>query len=201
MIITIDGPSGVGKGTLARKIAEVYGYPYLETGALYRLVAFAYGDFPPGKEELIDFLQKTNFSTLTGDLYTEKVGAAASNLAKRQDVREALFRFQRAFIQQHAKGVVLDGRDCGTVIAPQAERKIFLTASLEERAHRRFAQLKEKGSVEDFGVILAQLEKRDAQDRSRVLSPLVPAEDAFILDTSALSKEAVFEKALFFLKN
>ncbi len=205
MIITIDGPSGVGKGTLSKKLAAYLNYAYLDTGLLFRAVAFLLKDpkiIEVHSEKAKKMIQSLDVDSLPVDqLRTEKISQLASQFGAIPFVRENLLIFQRHYISQHKEGVVLDGRDCGTVIAPEAQKKIFLTASTAERATRRYEELKERNRAEDFNKVLHDLTERDRRDQERQVSPLKPAHDAFILDTTGLSIDQVFEKALFFIKS
>ena len=198
MIIAVDGPTASGKGTLARAIAAHFALPYLDTGLLYRAVgrqvqlagtapdseaaALAAADFP---DELL----------ADPELRSEAIGGFASRISIHPKVRAALLERQRAFAQQ-AGGAVLDGRDIGTVICPDAEVKLFVTASLDARADRRFAEMQGQGRDMTREDIRAQIERRDARDISRKDAPLKPAPDAFILDTTALDKDAAIAAAI-----
>lgn len=206
-VIAIDGPAASGKGTLARKLAAELGFAYLDTGALYRCVGKAVldagGDPADGAAAIA--AAKSLQHTLKADdlqdpaLRTDTVGSAASNVAKFAEVRRALFEFQRDFAQtprQGCGGVILDGRDIGTVIAPDADVKLFVTASVEERARRRLAELSGKGIETDFDTVLADMKSRDERDSARDAAPLKPADDAVTLDTSAMDADAVMAKAL-----
>src|SRR5580704_4567575 len=172
MIIAIDGPAASGKGTLARRLASHYALPHLDTGLLYRATAAA----------LIDFHEAR--------LRTREMGEAASVVAALPAVREALIQAQRNFAGRPG-GAVLDGRDIGTVICPQADVKIFVTASPEVRAQRRALELAGRGEKADYAAILADIAKRDARDSGRVAAPLKAAADAALLDTSRLGVDAV----------
>ena len=206
-VLTIDGPSGAGKGTLSQIIARDLGWNFLDSGALYRLTALSAlshkidlasdADLAIVAEHLdIRFDVHTGQVFLEGDdvtrsLRTEQTGAAASRVAAYPAVREALLERQRAF--RATPGLVADGRDMGTVVFPDAELKIFLTASAEERARRRYSQLKESGASVSFEEILSDVVSRDARDRNRSVSPLIPADDAETLDSTHLSIEEVVE--------
>lgn len=206
-VLTIDGPSGAGKGTLSQIIARDLGWNFLDSGALYRLTALSAlshkidlasdADLAIVAEHLdIRFDAHTGQVFLEGDdvtrsLRTEQTGAAASRVAAYPAVREALLERQRAF--RATPGLVADGRDMGTVVFPDAELKIFLTASAEERARRRYSQLKESGASVSFEEILSDVVSRDARDCNRSVSPLIPADDAETLDSTHLSIEEVVE--------
>lgn len=199
MIIAIDGPAGVGKGTLAKRLARHYGLPHLDTGALYRAVGrdvLARGGDPADVGAATDAARALDPKTLDDvALRTERVGAAASVVAAIPEVRAALLDFQRNFARREP-GAVLDGRDIGTVICPEAEVKLFVTASAEVRAERRLRELRERGLAADFDRILAEIRERDVRDSSRSTAPLRPAADAVLLDTSALDIEQAFAAAL-----
>lgn len=209
MIIAIDGPAASGKGTLARRLAQRMGYAYLDTGALYRCVAKAVldaGGNPADEQDALRGAQSlagvlTPQHTQDPALRTDTVGSAASNVAKFPGVRQALFDFQQEFARNPVTdtpvgGVILDGRDIGTVICPNADVKLFVTASVEERAKRRFAELSGKGIKTDFNTVLADMKERDARDSSRDTAPLMAATDAHVIDTSVLSEGEVMERAL-----
>ena len=199
-IVAIDGPTASGKGTLAKKIASHFSLPYLNTGGLYRSVAlYLYKnnlvDFTD-ENEIINILDKVDFSDLENEeLYTENIGFIASKVAPIQEVRKFLFDFQRNFALQPS-GAVLDGRDIGTVICPEARFKFYVTASVEERARRRFKEMQSKGKDTTYETILQQLVDRDKQDSQRKNSPLKMAEDAIEIDTTNLNKDEAFGEVL-----
>lgn len=199
-IVAIDGPTASGKGTLAKKIASHFSLPYLNTGGLYRSVAlYLYKnnlvDFTD-ENEVINILDKVDFSDLENEeLYTENIGFIASKVAPIQEVRKFLFDFQRNFALQPS-GAVLDGRDIGTVICPEARFKFYVTASVEERARRRFKEMQSKGKDTTYETILQQLVDRDKQDSQRKNSPLKMAEDAIEIDTTNLNKDEAFGEVL-----
>jgi CMP/dCMP kinase len=200
LVIAIDGPSASGKGTLAKKLAAHFGLPYLNTGALYRLVAFRVINQkidPQNFEEFIpQLVSNISESDLENEiLFGEDVGSVASIIAKLPKLRAALFDFQRDFVKSE-KGAVLDGRDTTTVIAPDATHKFFVTADVEIRARRRFNQL--QTSYEE---ILAQLKKRDENDLNRKDAPLTIAPDAHVIDNGNLSIEEGFQKILGIILN
>ncbi|MDR1310911.1 MAG: (d)CMP kinase [Burkholderiaceae bacterium] len=197
-VIAIDGPTASGKGTVARILAEKLGFHYLDSGALYRLVALmslrtrtalddeqAVGHLasvlPCRFEEARVFLSGEEVSD---DIRTEEVGNAASRIAELRQVRHALIERQRAFRQ--APGLVADGRDMGTIIFPDAPLKVFLTASVDIRTERRYNQLIEKGFSANMSVLRRDLSERDERDAARPVAPLVPARDALVLDTTRL---------------
>ncbi|MEY3220803.1 MAG: hypothetical protein RIT27_2160 [Pseudomonadota bacterium] len=211
-ILTIDGTSGVGKGTAAATIAQKLGWNLLDSGAIYRALAIAalrqniqldQQDiltqlaknidlrFEAAEGEVTVFLSDQN---ITKDIRSEEAGNAASKIAVFQLVRTALLDRQRAFAQP--KGLVADGRDMGTVVFPEAWLKVFLTASIEERAKRRYKQLKKKGIEASLPDLIHALNERDARDRQRSVAPLQPATDAIIIDTSQLSVNDVINEIM-----
>jgi cytidylate kinase len=198
MIIAVDGPTASGKGTIAKALAAHFGLPHLDTGLLYRAVGrrvFLGGGDPndPG-----DALAATGFpDSMLADpeLRSEETGGYASRVSVHASVRQALYERQRAFATQPA-GAVLDGRDIGTVIAPEAEVKLFVTASLEARAERRWKEMQARGDTRSLAEIEADLGRRDERDRSRAAAPLRAAEDAIVLDTSGLKADAAIAEAI-----
>jgi cytidylate kinase len=198
MIIAVDGPAASGKGTVARALAKHYGLPHLDTGLLYRAVAENVRrlDLDPSKEA--DAVAASNFDDEVLDdpaLRTDEAGQLASIVSAHPLVRAALLQRQRKFAQQEG-GAVLDGRDIGTVIAPDADAKLFVKATPQIRARRRHAELKERGSTLSFDKVLADIRVRDQRDMGRDAAPLVMAADAGILDTSFLSIEAAVKRAI-----
>jgi cytidylate kinase len=202
MIIAIDGPAASGKGTLAQRLAEHFGFAHLDTGGLYRAVALhaleSGGD--PADPAVAEAAAK---QVRAGDLADprlreEPVAHAASVVAAIPAVRQALLAFQRNFARhpQGATGAVLDGRDIGTVICPDADAKFFVTASLEARARRRLKELQEGGEGAIYERVLQDMKNRDARDSQRRTAPLVPADDAIVIDTTALDADAVLAVAL-----
>jgi cytidylate kinase len=195
MIIAVDGPAAAGKGTIARALAAHYGYHFLDTGSLYRMVGLAAlkaGGEPIAPETAIAAaknLDPTSFSD--AELRSETVGAAASIVAVIPQVRAALLDFQRSFARR-APGAVLDGRDIGTVVCPDADAKLFITASPEIRARRRQAEL----GAADYAAILADILSRDERDSKRATAPLVAAKDAVVLDTSEMDIAAAVAAAV-----
>ena len=203
MIIAIDGPAASGKGTIARRLAAHFGLPHLDTGLLYRGVGRIMLDrgFPLDNVEIAAAIaENLDVADLAGEaLRTREAGEAASVVAAHPPVRQALLDLQRAFAAQTG-GAVLDGRDIGTVIAPDAPAKLFVTASPEERARRRFRELVGRGELADeeafYAAVRADIAKRDARDSGRSSAPLVIAPDALVLDTTALGIEEAFAAAL-----
>jgi CMP/dCMP kinase len=199
MIIAIDGPAASGKGTVAKRIAAHYGLRHLDTGALYRAVArdtLAAGGDLKDAAAAAKAASRLDVATLDDpSLRTAGVGEAASQVARHPEVRSVLLSYQRNFAQG-ANGAVIDGRDIGTVICPDADVKLFVTASPEIRAHRRFLELSQSGLAIAEAEVLADIRARDARDRTRGASPLRQAEDAVLLDTTNLDIDAAFRTAL-----
>jgi cytidylate kinase len=200
VIIAIDGPAASGKGTLARRIAAHFGLRRLDTGLLYRAVAKAVldsgGDVnDPGQRRRA--AKALNACALTDEaaLRLPGVGEAASIVAADPQVRGEILAFQRAFAST-TPGAVLDGRDIGTVVCPDADAKLFVTASAEARAERRWKELAANGTDETYEQVLADIRRRDARDSSRAVAPLKPADDAHLLDTTDLDIEAAFRAAV-----
>ena len=212
-VITVDGPSGSGKGTLAQAIAAALGWHLLDSGALYRIIgvmcerrgvdcadeaavaalAQALQIEFAGDAVLVDG------SNLADDIRTEDAGALASKVAHWPAVRDAVLSLQRSLRQ--APGLVADGRDMGTVVFPDAQCKFFLDASAQERAQRRYKQLKNKGLSVSLRGLLEQIQERDARDRGRAVAPLKPAEDAIVIDSTSMSIDAVLERVMTEVKN
>ena len=212
IVITVDGPSGAGKGTLCHALADKLGFDFLDSGAIYRILALA------ALKQQIDFEDETALAELgrrlevkfvpqgnevqvildgenVGDqIRTAQAGQNASKIAIYPKVREALLQRQRDFSSE--KGLIADGRDMGAIVFPHAQIKFFLDASAEERTKRRVKQLQEKGFNANFDEILAEIKERDFRDRNRPIAPLVPAKDAVILDSTHLSIEDVIQQAL-----
>jgi len=199
MIIAIDGPAGSGKGTLGKRLAAHYGYRHLDTGLLYRAVAKALldaGAQPQDEAAAIAAARAFDPAQLEDPaLKTHSIGNVASIVSAIPDVRAALIDFQRKFAAQ-PPGAVLDGRDIGTVIAPQAEVKIFLTASPEERAHRRRREAQARGENPDLAAVLTDIKRRDERDANRAVAPFKPASDAHLLDTTHLDIDAAIRAAI-----
>jgi cytidylate kinase len=199
MIIAIDGPAASGKGTLAKKLAAHYRLPHLDTGLIYRAVANAMlerGQRLDDVQAAVAIAKALDPSTFDdAALKSHRVAEAASHVSAIPQLRTAVLAFQRAF-GRGAGGAVLDGRDIGTVIFPDAEVKIFVTASAETRARRRAAELESAGEAVNFDAILEDIRARDARDISRPIAPLKPAPDAHLLDTTHLDIDAAFRAAL-----
>ena len=202
-VVTIDGPSASGKGELAKSIAHQFNFKLLDSGILYRLFAYFF-NLKLSNEEIalkinndISFkLKKDNFKILnqsddiTNYLRSEDIAKVASMLSSQKEVRESLFQIQRNFYDK--KGLVADGRDMGTVVFKDAKLKIFLTASPEVRAKRRYLELQNRGQEVNMPALIADIKERDLKDSSRELSPLLPADEAHIIDSSDMSLEEVF---------
>ena len=215
-IVTVDGPSGAGKGTLSSMLADAYNWHFLDSGAIYRVLAVAaiHHDIPlddaacltplaTGLDVTFTVTEKGNRVILEGedvsdDIRTEEVGSAASKVAAIPLVREALLRRQRAFGEE-PPGLIADGRDMGTVVFPNAVAKIFLTASAQARAQRRYEQLKAMGKDVKISRLLADIQARDERDRNRNTAPLLAASDALEIDSTAMGIAQVFEKAKDFI--
>ncbi|NMM42220.1 (d)CMP kinase [Pseudoalteromonas arctica] len=213
-VITVDGPSGSGKGTVCRLLADKLGWDVLDSGAIYRVLALAalHHQIALDNEEalvplaanldvqfLVDSQTNAGKVILEGEdvsttIRNEEVGAAASKVAALPRVREALLRRQRAFRTEN--GLIADGRDMGTVVFQDAPLKIYLTASAEERARRRFVELNERGLDVTLSGLLEDIQARDERDMNRAVAPLVPADDAIELDTSELNAQQVFDKVM-----
>ena len=204
-VVTIDGPGGSGKGTLSSLVAAKLGWHLLDSGALYRIVAVS------AQSQAIDLADENTLVAMVADLQiafigdkvdvngsdlsdiirTEETGVAASQVAALPGVRDAILALQKSF--QRAPGLVADGRDMGTVVFPHSKAKIFLDASAEARADRRYKQLKNKGLSVNFRDLLEQIQERDARDRGRAVAPLKPAADALIIDSTQMTIEEVLE--------
>jgi CMP/dCMP kinase len=201
-VVAIDGPAASGKGTLARRLADRFGFAHLDTGALYRATAFLVleqaGD--PTDPVTAEAAARRVDRPLLSDprLRDEAVSAAASRIAAIPAVRRALLDWQRNFAAHPpppAKGTVLDGRDIGSVVCPAADVKLFIAASVEERARRRVEELLQGGGAVIFEDVLQDLKERDARDTGRRVAPLITAPDSVVIDTTALDADAVFERA------
>ena len=214
IIITVDGPSGVGKGTIAMMIAEKLGYKYLDSGSLYRSLALKLYEKNNNFESILDNLDNrmkdisidfrykngggaqvfVNGEDFTNKIRNEKVAVMASTISTDKRAREMLEKYQRSYLA--GEGLVADGRDMGTKVFSEAKIKFYLTASVEKRAERRLNQLKDKGISANLPVLIQKLLLRDKADTERSLSPLMPAKDAIIIDTSKFSAEEVFNKTI-----
>jgi cytidylate kinase len=197
-VIAVDGPAASGKGTIARALAAHFGLPHMDTGLLYRAVAlnlWRWGGDPASEFEALRAADMLNIDPEDEELRSEPVSRIASSVSAYPSVRAALLDRQRQFAEQPG-GAVLDGRDIGTVIAPAADVKLFVTASAEVRAQRRVRELLERGMPAHYEDVLADIRARDARDGSRAVAPLKPAADAIILDTSDLDREAAIAEAV-----
>ena len=206
MMIAIDGPAGAGKGTLANHLAHIYHLSHLDTGLLYRAVALKMveggEDFADKKAAIKAALSLQATDLKNSSLRDETIGSMASEIASIPEIRTILLNLQRDFAKTPSRGkqgVVLDGRDIGLVVLPEALCKIYVTASPEVRAKRRLKELHQMGIDSIYEATLEDIKVRDARDKMRKVSPLRPAEDAFILDTSELGIDDVIEKACFFV--
>ena len=214
-VIAVDGPSGVGKGTLCQLLAQHFHWHLLDSGAIYRVLGFwalqkniaLDNETQLAQEALalpLSFISTPEFVKVMLDnndisslIRNENIGAAASQVASLPQVREALLQRQRAF--RVAPGLIADGRDMGTIVFPDAPVKIFLDASAQARAERRMNQLREKGICAKFGEVFQEIADRDHRDRNRTVAPLKPASDAFVIDSTTLTINEVFEKALTYI--
>jgi cytidylate kinase len=198
IVIAIDGPAAAGKGTLSRQIADAYGFHHLDTGLTYRATAKALLDagLPLDNEEIAGKMaREVELAGLDRNILSaHAIGEAASKIAVMPSVRRALVEAQRAFSLRRP-GTVLDGRDIGTVVCPDAPVKLYVTASADVRARRRYDEIVGKGAEADYDAIFADVRKRDERDMGRSDSPLKPADDAHLLDTSEMSIEAAFRAA------
>lgn len=199
LVIAIDGPAASGKGTLSRRLASVLELPHLDTGLTYRAVAHQLleADEPLDSEEIaVVAAARVDLSCLDPAILAQHaIGDAASKVAVMPAVRRKLVEMQRHFAQS-GSGAVLDGRDIGTVVCPDADVKLFVTASPHERARRRFNEMEAKGESGSFEAVLKDIQVRDARDMARADSPLKPAKDAHLLDTSQMDIETAFQTAL-----
>ena len=202
-VVTIDGPSASGKGELSTSIAKHFNFKLLDSGILYRLFAYFFNQKLNNQEIVVKIHNEISFrleediykilhqnDDITSQLRSEDIAKVASKLSAKKEVRESLFQIQRSFYDEG--GLVADGRDMGTVVFKDAKLKIFLTASSEVRAKRRYLELQNRGQEVNMPGLIADIEQRDLKDSSRELSPLFPADDAHIIDTSEMSLEEVF---------
>jgi cytidylate kinase len=208
LVIALDGPAAAGKGTLARRLAERYRLAYLDTGSLYRGTGLAVlrQGLDPATESAATKAAETLDPAILVDpeIRSEAAGQAASKVGAIPAVRRALLDWQRHFAAKPPaaadgtarEGAILDGRDIGTVVCPDAPVKLFVTASTEARAQRRFKELQEKGSGAIYARVLQDMQERDARDQDRAVAPLTPATDALVIETSALTADQVFDLAI-----
>jgi cytidylate kinase len=207
-LITVDGPAGSGKGTLSKRLAAHFGYAHLDTGKLYRAVGLATvraGGDPAATDDAVAAARALDAAAIAGghlddpELAGDAAAAAASKVAAIPEVRAVLLSFQRGFAARPpggADGAVLDGRDTGTVVCPDAPVKLFITASPEVRAERRHKELLARGETSIYARVLADLKERDARDSNRAVAPLKAADDALTIDTSDMGADAVFAVAI-----
>jgi len=204
-LITIDGPAGSGKGTIAKQLSQELKLNYLDSGAIYRILGFHLkeNNIPIENDALVkERIQKAKIQFIEGTIYlndrdvtdvirTESIAKMASLIAAKKTVRESILDLQRSFLQK--PGLVAEGRDMGTVVFPEAKHKFFLTATVEERASRRYKQLISKGFDVNIADLVVEIQERDFRDTNRTISPLVPAANAVIIDTTELSPSQVIE--------
>lgn len=198
LVIAVDGPAASGKGTIAKALAAHFGLPHMDTGLLYRAVAlnlWRWGGDPANEFEALRACDHLGFDPADPELRSEPVSKIASRISAFPSVRTALFKRQRDFARQDG-GAVLDGRDIGTIIAPDADAKLFVTASAEVRAERRLKELEARGMHAHFEDVLADIRARDERDSTREIAPLKPAPDAIVLDTSDLGVDAAIATAV-----
>ncbi|WOE74958.1 (d)CMP kinase [Alterisphingorhabdus coralli] len=198
MIIAVDGPSASGKGTIAKALAKHFGLPHLDTGLLYRAVGHNVALMGGNPDDPKDALAACAFPDAMLDdpvLRDERTGGLASRVSVHPEVRAALFKRQQDFAQQPG-GAILDGRDIGTVIAPDADAKLFVTASVDARTNRRVAEMERSGEQADRDEIRANIQRRDARDKSRATAPLIAADDAHLLDTSDMTIDLAVREAI-----
>ena len=198
MIIAVDGPTASGKGTIAKALSAHFGLPHLDTGLLYRAVGrqvVLNGGNPDSEADALAACDFSPMQLADAELRSEKSGGLASRVSVHPAVRHALFKRQRAFALQPG-GAVLDGRDIGTVIAPEAEVKLFVIASVGRRAERRLAEMRAMGNLAERSAIEADLAARDERDATRATAPLLAAKDAVILDTSLLDRDEAIARAI-----
>jgi len=207
MVIAIDGPASGGKGTLAKMLAERLDFAHLDTGKLYRATGYAVLESGGNPNQPADALRGAKIigENLTAELLAnpelrgDKAGEAASQVAVFPDVREILLEYQRKFFKNppgDARGVILDGRDIGTVMFPDADIKLFVTADVEARAARRTQELQDLGIAASYNDVLEDMKRRDVRDSTRDAAPMTPAEDAFVINTTSLTKAEMLDQAL-----
>jgi cytidylate kinase len=197
-VIAVDGPAASGKGTIARAVAAHFGLPHMDTGLLYRAVAlrlWRWGGDPGNEFEALRACNELGFDPEDAELRSEPVSKIASMISAYPSVRTALLERQQSFASQ-VGGAVLDGRDTGTVIAPDADAKLFVTAAPEVRAERRLKELESRGAIAHYDDVLADIHARDARDSARDVAPLKPAPDSLLLDTSTLNPEEAVAAAI-----
>lgn len=210
LVVAIDGPAASGKGTLARRLADRLHFAHLDTGSLYRAVGLAVirsgGD--PGNAAAATAAARALHPETTPRVLADpalrgdEIAAAASKVAVVPEVRTALLAFQRGFASNPpggARGAVLDGRDIGTIVCPDADAKLFVTASVEARAERRLKELRDRGVAVIYAAVLEDMKERDARDSQRAVAPLKPAADAFLLDTSSMDADQALDAAMTFI--
>jgi len=203
IVIAVDGHSAAGKGTLCKLLSEKLNIPHLNTGGLYRAVAYKAiqnGVSLDDEAKVVEIAKTIDENDIGNPLiFTEEIGAKASIVAKIQAVRDVLFQYQKDFANQ-STGAILEGRDIGTVICPDADYKFFMTALFEERAKRRFKEMKEKGQNVAYQDIFDKMKKRDETDMNRAASPFKKADDAILIDTTGKTIDEVFQEVLAFIK-
>lgn len=207
-VVAIDGPAGAGKGTLGKRLAEAFSLAMLDTGLIYRATGYAVlqaGGDPADPVAALAAAKALDMTKIDeGALRNEEVADAASKVAVMPDVRAELLEFQRRFASNppgDVKGAILDGRDIGTVVCPDADLKLYITASVNVRAERRFKELQAKGDTVIYARVLEDLKARDERDQGRATAPMKPASDAFELDTSDLDADGVFAAVMTFIKS
>ncbi|MEI6804921.1 MAG: (d)CMP kinase [Myxococcaceae bacterium] len=203
-IVAIDGPAGSGKSSVAKTLAKELGFLHVDTGAIYRTLAHAAIEAgislsdPEAVSQLAASVVQINTSS---EIRTEKIGAAASHISQYPEVRANLLDLQRRFGLSSKTGAVLEGRDIGTVVFPDAKFKFFLTASPEQRAKRRLLELEQRGESANYEEVLRKLKERDDRDKNRAIAPLIPAQDAIFIDTSNSSLEQVVAQIIQLIKD
>ena len=202
LLIAIDGPSASGKGTLSKLLSEKFNIPHLNTGGLYRGLAYKAMQRNidlNDEKEIVELAKTLNEEDINNPvIFTEEIGGKAAIVAKMQPVRDVLLKYQKDFANQDG-GAILDGRDIGTVICPNADYKFFVIASPEERANRRFKEMKEKGQDVSYDEILNKIKERDEKDMNRAASPFKKADDAVLIDTTGKTIDEVYREVLSFI--